>query len=164
MNNKGFTLIETVIVVLLISIVGAIGGFILLKSFQAAYYSRNLIDATWQGQVAMQRMSSELRELRSASSLDLDMSSNESITFNDITGAAISYFRSGNHLMRTGINQEYLADGITALHFNYYDNNDQLITEPAYVANVRCIGINLSVNKNKYSNNFQVVVCPRNLL
>ncbi|KPJ67226.1 MAG: hypothetical protein AMJ43_04970 [Coxiella sp. DG_40] len=160
MKNKGFTLIEIIVVIFVLSIVATIGGLVLHKGFEAGYMSRDLIDATWQSRLALQRMANEIREIHSPSAADLNISSNNQITFTDMNGETIVYSRFGNYLTRNGIN---IADGVNALTFTYVDANNVEVTDPLQVANVRCIYIATSISKRNVTTNLQTVACLRNL-
>lgn len=160
MKNKGFTLVEIVIVIFILSIVATIGGLVLHKGFEAGYTSRDLIDATWQSRLALRRMANEIREIHSPNATDLDISSNNQITFTDMNDENIIYSRSGNYLTRNGIS---LADGVNALTFTYFDANNQEVTNPLEVANVRCVHIATTISKRNVTTNLQTVACLRNL-
>lgn len=161
MKIKGFTLIEVAIVIVILGIVATIGSSVLHESFQAGYASRDFINASWQTRLALTRLTSELREIRSATSSDLDISSNNQITFTDIYGDSITYTRSGNDLTRNGTK---VANDITDLTFTYYDEDNVEVTNPANVADVRCIDIATQVTEGSTTVDTQTIVCPRNTL
>jgi prepilin-type N-terminal cleavage/methylation domain-containing protein len=160
MKNKGFTLVEIVVVIFILSIVAMIGGLVLLKGFETGYASRDLIDATWQSRLALQRMANEIREIHSPSAADLDISSNNQITFTDMNGENITYSRSGNYLTRNGIS---LADGVSALTFTYFDANNKEVTNSLDVVGVCCVHIVTAISKRNVTTDLQTVACLRNL-
>ncbi len=157
-KQKGFTLIEIVIVIAILGLVSLIGSVILHGAFESANTSKDAINASWQARLALARMSSELREIRSATSSDLNISSNNQISFTDVNGNNISYTSSGDVIFRNGTE---VADDITALTFSYYNANN-VIT--ANVNNVRCIKAEITAVAGSNSTNIQTVICPRNLL
>jgi len=159
MKHKGFTLIELTIVMVIICIVAVIGGVILVQAFTAGNTSRNLIDATWQARLALERMTNEIREAHNI----ISTADNQHIlSFTGINGTTITYNLSGNHLVRNNIN---LADGVTALTFNYLDANDQTLAySPLDIDAVRCINIATTISKNNITTSFQTIACPRNIL
>ncbi len=77
-----------------------------------------------------------------------------------MNGENIVYSRSGNYLTRNGIS---LADGVNALTFTYFDANNQEVTNPLEVANVRCVHIATTISKRNVTTNLQTVACLRNL-
>lgn len=160
MKNAGFTLVELVVVIFVLSIVATIGGLVLHKGFEAGYVSRDLIDATWQNRLALQRMANEIREIHSPNAVDLDISSNNQIAFTDMNDENVIYLLSGNYLTRNGIS---LADGVNALIFTYFDAGNKEVTNPLDVADVRCIRIVAAVSKRNVTTNLQTVACLRNL-
>lgn len=159
MNNKGFTLIELTIVMVIIGIVAVIGGVILIQAFEAGNASRNLIDATWQSRLALQRMTDEIREAHNI----ISTTDNQHIlSFTSINGTTITYNLSGNHLVR---NNTTLADSVTALTFTYLNTNNQTLTySPLDIDTVRCINISTTISKNHVTTSFQTLACPRNML
>lgn len=159
-NKKGFTLFEMLIVTMVLAIVGTIGSLILYKSFQSGLKDRDIIEATWQNRLVLQRMVNEIGDVRSRSDVTINL--NSQFTFTDIFGNTIIYSRSGNFLQRTvnGVAKN-VADGVTTLSFSYYDINN-LIT--AATSSLKCIKIFVTVTKNNAVQKFQSLICPRNLL
>lgn len=159
-NKKGFTLFEMLIVTMVLVIIGTIGSLILYKGFQSGLKNRDIIEATWQNRLVLQRMINEIGDVRSQS--DVTINSNLQFTFTDIFGNTIIYSRSGNFLQRTfnGVTKN-VADGVTALNFSYYDINNAITTTASFL---KCIKIVATVTKNNTAQNFQSLICPRNLL
>lgn len=160
MKNQGFTLIELLITIIVLSIVATVGGIVIYEGFNSGIKAMDLIDASWQKRLVMQRMLNEIEDIRSKA--DVNISSNSQFTFTDISGNAITYSLSGNFLQRTvNGSAKNVADGLTSLVFSYYDVNNSITTT---ATSLRCIKISVVVTKMNSSQNFQSVVCPRNLL
>jgi prepilin-type N-terminal cleavage/methylation domain-containing protein len=156
-KKHGFTLLEMLIVIIIISLVGTIGSIIIYNGFKAGFKGRELIEATSQARIALQRMSADIGEIRS--NLDLHIDSTSQFTFTTIYGNTITYAQSGNFLQRSidGIKKN-MTDGVTSLSFTYYNANNASTTSANLV---RCIKIMATVTKNT---NLQTISCPRNLL
>jgi prepilin-type N-terminal cleavage/methylation domain-containing protein len=159
--SEGYTLIEMVIVLIIVSIVALVGGFVLFHGFESGYRVKGAIEASWQARTALARMASELREMN----LAIDISSNLQFEFNDIRNADITYLLSGNllqHRREFGLSSitNTLADDITNLNFTYYDVDNHVTTD---INALRCIGVSLIVTKIKQSTYLQTTICPRNL-
>lgn len=155
-NKKGFTLIEVLVVIVVLGIVGSIGATILHHSYELAYANRDALETTWQNKIALRRIASEIREIRSRNDL-LTMNSN-AIRFVNTNGNTIQYSLSGNYLQRT-INasvSENLANGISSLTFLYYKQDNTTTTNPADATLVRCISVEIP--------DLHTLICPRNLL
>lgn len=154
-NNKGFTLFEVVIVIVILSVVISIGGVLLGVGFKGGFASKNSIYSASIGRVALKRMAADINNVHNASASGLTLGTN-SFTFVLSDGNSVSYYLSGTDLMR---NSKVLANDISALSFAYYD---QVFSSTAIPANVRCIAINLTVSYQSNTNNLVTMVCPRN--
>ncbi len=119
-KQGGFSLIEMILVITILSIITAVGSRMLSGAFNAYFTGRDIIDAEWQGRYAMQRISRELRDVRTATAADLNIASANQITFTDNSANVITYARNGNTLERNG---QPLADGVTVLTFNYIQSH-----------------------------------------
>ncbi len=146
-NISGFTLIELIVVIVLISIVSVIGSGIISSSYIAYLNSKNVMDADWQGRQALERMARELRIVGSPADITISGSTATSLTFTTSNADTIIYSLSGTSLMRqkNGGTAQILADGIQTLGFTFYDQNSALT---AVAANVRYILISLMVTLN----------------
>lgn len=115
--QNGFTLIELIMVIMIMGIVSAIIGGILLNSYQTFQTAKNIGETDWQGFIALQRMTDEIRSIRSAN--DISTASTSQLSFTDINGSAVTYQLSGNNLLR---NSQTLASGIQSLSFGYLNS------------------------------------------
>jgi len=154
-RDGGFSLVELILVIIILSIIAAVGSQMLNSGFNAYFSGRDLIDAEWQGRYAMQRISRELRDVRSATSGDLVMSSSQ-ITFTDNSANVITYALSGNTLTR---NTLPLADGVTSLSF-YYIQADGSTTATS-AADVMYISVDIAINLNNSSYSLRNTLHPR---
>ncbi len=157
-QNKGFSLVELVLVIAIVGVVFAIGGSLLTEGFRASYTGIETLRADWQSRVALERMTRELRLIRNPRSLNISVPNQ--ITFIDTSGEMITYRLNGNTLMR---NNQSLADGISTLDFTYYNKNRNTITNLAQFALVRFIRIHLVVTEGNMNYSFYTAVNPRNL-
>ncbi len=154
-RQSGFSLIELILVIIILSIIAAVGSQMLGTGFNAYLTGRDLIDAEWQGRYAMQRISRELRNVRSASAGDLVMSVNQ-ITFTDNSANVITYALSGTTLTRNG---QPLADGVSSLAFSYIQADG--ITTAALASEVSYISVDINVNFNDSNYSLRSTLHPR---
>jgi len=153
---RGFSLIELILVIIILSIIAAVGSQMLSSGFNAYFTGRDIIDAEWQGRYAMQRISRELRDVRSATSGDLTITPANQITFTDNSANTITYALSGNTLTR---NTLPLADGVTSLSF-YYIQADGSTTATS-AADVMYISVDIAVHLNNSSYSLRNTLHPR---
>ncbi len=145
MKKNGFTYIELIISIVLIGIIAAIASELLAQGLNAFLTTQNITDANWQGQLAMERMIRDIRDIRSAS--DVSTNTATSLTFVDMLGNSIAYSLSGSNLMR---NSDVLARGVSALAFTYYDNNGAVAGSTATLHYIK-IGLTVSQNNTNYT-------------
>ncbi len=139
-KKAGFTLIELVLVIIIMSIVSVVGATMLAQGLQSFLTLQNTTNANWQGQVALERMTREIRYVRSAADV-LTQTSGE-FQFVDIYGNTIAYTLSGGNLVR---NSQTLASGVNSLTFTYHDNNGNTV---ATSTNLHYVGISLNITQN----------------
>jgi prepilin-type N-terminal cleavage/methylation domain-containing protein len=152
-KQKGFTLVEAVIAIVLAAIVMVGAARLLYLGFKAYNLGQNVVDYDWQARIALERMTRDIRAI--ASSTGLTSAQSNSITFTDTSGYTITYSLSGNQLQRAATppggsqTTNYLADGISSLNFYYYNSNGVLLGFPVTLANVDYIVVTLVVTYSK---------------
>jgi prepilin-type N-terminal cleavage/methylation domain-containing protein len=139
-KQQGFTLIELISVMVLVSIIVAISSQMLAQGFNAYLTSEDIIDANWQGQMAIERMVRDIRTVRSAN--DISVKTSSAFTFVNLAGNTMAYSLSGSNLM---LNGNILANGVNSLTFTYYDKNG---TPGASTANLNYVNIALNITQN----------------
>lgn len=149
-QQAGYTLIEIIIVIILLGILIAGSGNLLKVGFNSFNAEKNIVNANWQGSVALERMTRDLRAVRSPA--DITTAAANSITINDIYGNTITYQVTGAQLLR---NTQAIADGIQSITLAYYkgDTGSTLLTplplSAALLPSVRYVVITLNMNFNK---------------
>jgi prepilin-type N-terminal cleavage/methylation domain-containing protein len=160
---KGFTLIELIVVIIIIGIVAIPAILIMAQGFKAYYAGNKAINLEWQGSVALERMTRELRSITSISTATAN-----TITFVDYTGATITYVVNESQLMRnTTAGNQILATGIQSLSLAYYGKNSSspLPTPVTDMAKINYIVATFNIAYGSSSTNFnlQTVVFPWSL-
>jgi prepilin-type N-terminal cleavage/methylation domain-containing protein len=148
MKKQGFTLIELVMVIVLLGILAVGGASLMSMGFSSFFKGRNIMEADWQGRVALERMGRDLRAIRSASDITLPtqtgQNSANTIIFTNLDGNQITYDgSSGNNIL---LNTQILADS-TSLNLTYYDAAGSQIVPSVSVpyTNVKYIVITLTI-------------------
>ncbi len=150
--QRGFTLIEMVMVIIVLSVLTGLGANLLASGFRAYFMGQDLSEGNWHGRVAMERMTRELREARAPA--DLTIVPATEITFIRSDNVAVRYCLAGvgtcpagpaNTLMRiSGPLQDPLADNISALDFTYLQG-DGVNAPIAPPADVRYVTVAVTV-------------------
>jgi prepilin-type N-terminal cleavage/methylation domain-containing protein len=159
---SGFTLVEMVAVIVILGIVAAIGVPLILSAADALSFLTVRVDMAQSADVAMGRITQEIRRLRDAESIDTATSTQ--FRFFDADDTDIDYSLSGSNLMR---NSDILASNVDSLTFTYYDSSGGVLSPPEFgigtTTDIRRVEILISLENGAYQFNYQSQVRPRNL-
>lgn len=160
---RGFTMVELVLVIVIVAIIASLGAQMMGSGFQSYFSGRDISRGDWQARVALERMTRELRAVRSATAADLIISPASEITFVNSDGATVRFYVVGTQLMRSNggvAGAQPLADGISALSFSYLQADG---TTPAASATlVRYITVSFTVTRGPATTTLRTTVNPRN--
>ena len=148
---------EMVIVIALLAILAPIAALIIDGGIRAYVSSRTQATSQEQGRLALERITRDLRAIRSATSADLIIAPATQITYTDRSGATVSYTRSGTTLMRNGVP---LADNVSALNFTYIQRDGK--TTASSATTVYYITTTLGITQAGTTLNVHATVRPRN--
>jgi prepilin-type N-terminal cleavage/methylation domain-containing protein len=152
-KSAGFTLIELVLVIMIVSIVAVIGSKIMGQGLRAYLDFQNMSAADWQMRVALETMTREIRNLRYPSDITATQ-----FSFVDNNGKSVSFSLSGTSLME---NSQILADGVTAMTFTYYNSSILTTTTPSAIILVE---LDITFNNNNTLTTTQLFWFPRNTI
>lgn len=149
-KNKGFTLIELVIVISIVGIAAVIAGSMLLGVIDAWTFKFNRNDILWDGRIAINRMTREIRTVKNNTSVTTATSSQ--FRFTDAGNKDITYSLSSTNLNRTeNGTANLLAENVSSLTVTYYNSSDAVIPSPMVspsATDIRRVRINLTLTKN----------------
>ena len=116
LRQIGFSLVEVIVVIVVLGVVASMGAMVLRDGIVGYLRGREITGADWQGRLAMERMTRELRTIASPnySNIAATACGSSTFTFSDATGNAISYTQSTTTLLRNG---QPLADNVGGLRF-----------------------------------------------
>ena len=125
-RRHGWTLVELLTVIIILAVVSAVGARLLSGMFQSYFAARDITSSDAQARVAFERMTRELRQIRSATATDLDVASAAQVRFIDMDGNGVCFYRDAatNRLMRSAdgpatacgaTSAQPLADFVTGL-------------------------------------------------
>jgi len=158
LRARGFTLLEAIITLVIAGVLAAIGSTIMSGGFRNYFLGRELAQDAAQGTLALERITRDLRTVRSAA--DLTTIGASTITFFDVDGNTISYALSAGSVTRTqnGGTAQPLASNVSSLAFKYLQNNGQ--TTAASSATVWYIGVTVTVTSQNATTTFRGLVKP----
>lgn len=158
---RGFTLIEMIIVIIILSIVAVGATSLLTQGFNAYFAAQNIMDPQLQGRMALEVMSRDLRAIRSP--LDISSATANSITFVDVDSRNIYYqFYNGQLQRKISDSGSYqaLASNVQSIAINYYDATGATATQNT---SIRYIVVTLTMNINNVPLTLNTGVYPWNL-
>ncbi len=141
-HHRGMTLIELIVVLTILAVMAAIALPMIHAGFNSYITQRNLVDANWQGRLALARMTRDIRNIPSANATTLVTTTSTDFKFTDNTNTSVEYTLSGTNLQRNAIT---LANGIGSVTFGYYDKTGAVTATPA---NMRYVSIALNITEN----------------
>lgn len=162
-DQRGFTLIELVLTIILVGIIAGMASVFLRQGLNAFVAEDARADITNQGRLAIERMAREMRMIRSRTAADLPgCCTNPSTTFSfiDMSGSNIAYSLTGNTITRN-LTPLAAGDAVT-VDFRHYQQDG--VTLATTAAQVWSIQIDLTVTKNGESQAYRVRVHPRNFV
>jgi prepilin-type N-terminal cleavage/methylation domain-containing protein len=169
--SRGMTLIEMVTTFIIFAIVATIAARMMSGMFGSYFLARDLTASDSQARVAFERMTRELRQIRTATPGDLDSSSGTQLRFFDIDGNGVCYYRDAvnNRLMRSGdgpstacgtTNAQPLSDFTTGLAFFYYTSDGSSAATTSSV--VYYVTVRVNILDNSVADTLRATIHPRN--
>lgn len=156
--QPGFTLVEVIVVMVVLGIVASMGAIVVRDGVLGYLRGRDIISTDWQGRIALERMTRELRDVASPAYSNISATScgTSTFAFSDIDATPISYTRSASTLLRNG---QPLADNVTGLRFYCLTSAVQATVTPAAVSYV---SVSMVVSTANTSATYRSTVQPRN--
>jgi len=170
-SDHGWTLIELLTVIIILAVVGTVGARLMSSMFRSYFTARDITSSDAQARVAFERMTRELRQIRSATAADLDPASTAQVRFIDSDGNGVCFYRDAatNRLMRSAdgpatacgaTTPQPLSDFVTGLNFVYYLNDGRTTT--ALATAVYYVTVRVNVQDNNVSDTLRATIHPRN--
>ena len=142
-NNKGFTLIEMIMVITLLGIVAAIIAIPLLQGARGWFDATTREGITQSGRIGIERMTREIRNTaRTAANNPCILSAAvNSISFSTVSDCSspITFSLSGTNIQRVNGGTFNLADNVTSIDINYYNSSNGVIARPAIAGDLPTI-------------------------
>jgi len=166
---RGWTLIEMTMVIIVFLVLAGYAANMLSGVFRSYFNARDITNSDAQARVAFERMTRELRLIRSASAADLDVASGAQVRFIDADSNGVCFYRDAatNRLMRSSdgptsacgtTNPQPLSDFVSGLNFFYYTNTLATTATPTAVS---YITVKVNVLDNNVSDTLRATIHPR---
>ena len=168
-KTRGFTLIETLMSIVIVVILAGVAGPILGVMVEGMGYNLRRTNLQETSALARARMSREIRRLRDDASV-VTATASEFVFF-DLDDVEIRYRLVGSTLTRTqnGSTEYGLADHVQAsgITFIYYDDDGTALAAPVTGigtdTDIRRVSLKIDFQENADSLSSQIAVSPRNL-
>jgi prepilin-type N-terminal cleavage/methylation domain-containing protein len=143
-NNRGFTLIEVIVSLVLVGIIGAIVGMLLVQISKGFVFSKKTAATAQKGQITISRLVKEFSSITSISS-----GTATSITFTRDPGVThtISWAGANNPLL---IATDIVTDNVNSFNLQYYDSYNDPSPSPSYLPSTAMIEITLELKEADY--------------
>jgi len=100
-QSAGFTLVEIIVTLTVGAVLFGLGSIVISNGFTTYFVGREILTDASQARLALERMTRELRAVRSATAADLDIGTVGQISFTDFNGTNIVYRQPGNTIERS---------------------------------------------------------------
>ena len=157
LDQDGFTLVEIIITIVLVSIIAIIAALIILQGVRAYSGERSRSDVHYQARLAMERMEREIRLIRNQGTSNIPIMVNNNLQFVDVNGATVNFSWVGTTLSRGA---DALAQNITAFTFNYYQQDG--VTTAATADVLWYVDITMTDTQGSNALQLRTTVHPRN--
>lgn len=145
--KKGFTLIETIVVIVLVGIISYVLAFYIRESFSAWMFISGQKSIAMSSRKVIYRMVRELKRIDKNTSITTFTS--KEVTFLDIDNNTVTFSQEGTALLRNGnILLENLQDPC-GLNFIYLEKNGATATINSNIR-VICIWLTVIKGENKF--------------
>jgi len=168
-SMTGFTLIEMIMTIVILGVIVALGANMIGGSMLAYFAGRDLTELDTRGRMAVERLTRELRAVRSATATDLNIATLGQVRFNDMRGNSVCFYLAGTQLMRSAdfaaacgtTGPQVLVDGVSALNFTYLLNDGVNATNNPTL--VYYIIVQYTVTVSGANHTYRATVHPRNI-
>jgi len=138
-NNRGFTLFEVIVSLVLVGIIGSLAGMLLVQISKGFVFSKKTAATAQKGQITISRLVKEFSAITSISS-----GTATSITFtrDPVVTHTISWAGINNPLL---IATDIVTDNVNSFNLQYYDSYNDPSPSTAYLPSTAMIEITLQL-------------------
>jgi prepilin-type N-terminal cleavage/methylation domain-containing protein len=162
-DSKGFTLVEIVITIVIVSIISGIAAMIILQGIRSYSDDSSRSDVQYQTRFAVDRMAREIRLIRTRTIADIPTMNGTTLLYNDINGTRMGFRLNAGSIQRTqdnGATWQTLATNITGgAVFTYLDDTGAVT---AAQSSLWLVQIQVAAAEGSESVTMRTTVHPRN--
>ena len=157
-RQPGYTLVELIVVTVVLGIIASMGAIVVHDGMLGYLRGREITSADWQGRLALERITRELRDVAAPGSASIDAAScgSSGFSFVNITANQIIYTLPSSTLLR---NAQPLADNVTGLRFYCLQGDGQTYTTTPSA--VYYVTVSMIVSTANTSATYRSTVKPR---
>ena len=157
-NQKGFALIELMAVIVLVGIIATFSAFFLTTGFNGYLNTKNSTEGALNAQMALDRISMELRNIREVTGTPSSMSL--SYISEDPTVTRTLKYENQRVFIRVDTTDHMLLDNISSFDLSF-DTRDLDHYPPS---DEEVAGIDVDFELNDIGQNFRTIIIPRNMV
>jgi prepilin-type N-terminal cleavage/methylation domain-containing protein len=157
-KQQGFALIELMAVIVLVGIIATFSAFFLRTGFSAYLDTKNTTEGALNAQMALDRISMELRNIREVTGTPSSMSL--SYISEDPTVTRTLKYENQRVFIRVDTTDHMLLDNISSFDLSF-DTRD-LDHDP--ISDEEVAGIEVEFELNDIGQNFRANIIPRNMV
>jgi len=163
-NKNGFILIEIVITVMLIGVIGSFVSFFLYTGVKGYFTTKQATEGALKGQIAMDRISLELRNVNSVSAASTDSITYKSDDFGNSRRQI--YYDSDTNIIYLSIDSEDDGNFVDNPLLDSIENFTLSWTADDLDGDFldKLSGINITFTSQDIGSGFNVQIFPRNLI
>ena len=152
-SAAGYTLIELLTVVVILSIVGLTTSYVISSSMRVYVRTAPSLDASYQAQLSIERLRRDIRTMGDLSMITAF--TDTELAFSGSDGNPVSYRHAAGDLRRNG---DLLARGVSAFDFDYWNSQGMPASAPT---EMRLVDIDITVRSADQSSRMFATVAPR---
>lgn len=169
-SHRGFTLVEMVAVLVIIGAIFALGGIMLSGTVRNYVNNKDAAEMSAHARVAFERMVREIRVIKDATAVNLEITTANRIKFIDANDNAVCFYLNGSNLMRSEngptttcgtTNARILADNVSGLSFTYWER-DAVTQETTDPREVNYVTMSFTISSGNFSQAYRTTVKLRN--
>ena len=130
MIRRGFTIIETIIVVVLVGILSLFFAVYIREGFGAWQFLSGQKSITLSSRAALNRVVKELRQ-----NTEIKTHTSKEVSFLDVDNNVVTFSQSGSNLLR---DSDILLQNLQDLKFTYLDKDGNETAIPSDIRVIRC--------------------------